>query len=123
MGGIRRSIERAFVGRISAVRGETAGGALLKSGVCFRFFCSLTSAFLVFHDSSPLAARGSRLNSRLAAAVSGNAQVIPVDTVTTRAQFLPSFILYTEVFGRPYYCYLEHVFGATKIKAYKTRGL
>lgn len=45
---------------------------------------------------------GSRLQ------VSVSVQVLPVGPVTAGA-VLWSFILYTEVFGRPYYCYLEYV--------------
>lgn len=36
-------------------------------------------------------------------------QVIPVDAVNYSGTVWQSFILYTEVFGRPYYCYLEYV--------------
>lgn len=90
-----------------AVRKEITVTHTVKATFCFCFF-SLTFAFLVFHDNAPRSKRFP-FELWLSAAVSVCVQVIPVDTFTTGGTDLWSFILYTEVFGRPYYCYLEYV--------------
>lgn len=74
-----------------------------KSSISF-CCCSLTFLFLVFHNK----ALRFPVELWLSAAVSVSVQVLPVGPVTAGA-VLWSFILYTEVFGRPYYCYLEYV--------------
>lgn len=59
--------------------------------------------------------RGVRLNFD-SAAVSGNVQVIPVDTVTTRAQFYSHLSFYTEVFGQALLLLFGTRIGATHKK-------
>lgn len=89
-----------------------------KSSICF-CFCRLTFAFLALHDSTPPCER-CLSELWLSAAVSGNVQVIPVDTVTTRAPFYSHLSFYTEVFGQALLLLFGTRIGAThKKKSYK----
>lgn len=82
-------------------------------------FRSLTFAFLVFHDSAPRHERLSVWTLALGCSICSCASH-PCRYCYCSGTLLRSFILYTEVFGRPYYCYLETCIGATKKKSYKT---
>lgn len=85
-----------------------------KSSICF-CFCRFTFAFLALHDSTPPYER-CLSELWLSAAVSGNVQVIPVDTVTTRAPFYSHLSFYTEVFGQALLLLFGTCIGATHKK-------
>lgn len=72
-------VYNVFAGEFAACRKSTVTHC--KSSVCLSF-CRLTFTFLVFHDNTPPCKRFP-FELWPSAVVSGNVQVIPVDTVTT----------------------------------------